>query len=265
MHTNFESVSELNQDQARAMFTSMLDYRDLEAFKEADMYMRRMVGPGSCTIVDVGVGNGENAKELARDGHTVIGVDVRDDVQTESSDGSWEFREGSAEKIPMADASADVVWANRLVHHLPNPEAFYEEASRVLKPSGKLLVTWPQGSDFRCSDPGAQLGIRAYLTSGENNVNPASLAEVISCGTKAGLELVDAAHHGSRHYGPKPPYQLRDYYNGQSEKLQEYLSAKEAGDVARFMHDLASGNAWLEIHLTTAYFRKAHLRTDSRS
>lgn len=57
-------------------------------------------------------------------------TDQRDRLITASID---------AEAIPLESESVDVVYAYAMVHHLPNLQAFFVEACRVLKPGGKAV------------------------------------------------------------------------------------------------------------------------------
>lgn len=49
-------------------------------------------------------------------------------------------RTADAEALPYPDASFDLVLGHAFLHHLPEPRAFLEEAFRVVKPGGALLV-----------------------------------------------------------------------------------------------------------------------------
>jgi ubiquinone/menaquinone biosynthesis C-methylase UbiE len=48
---------------------------------------------------------------------------------------------GEAENLPFEDGVFDFVTATFLVVHLKNPLSFFDEAYRVLKNDGKLIVT----------------------------------------------------------------------------------------------------------------------------
>ncbi len=45
-----------------------------------------------------------------------------------------------AQKIPVLDASVDVVLIFEALYYLPEPEAFFAEVARVLRPGGYLLI-----------------------------------------------------------------------------------------------------------------------------
>jgi len=53
------------------------------------------------------------------------------------------FVRGSAEEIPLADATFDLLITLHMVEHLPQPLRFIAEARRVLRPGGLLIVATP--------------------------------------------------------------------------------------------------------------------------
>jgi SAM-dependent methyltransferase len=50
---------------------------------------------------------------------------------------------GSALELPLADGSAGAIFMLNVLHHLPDPARFFEEASRVLAPGGRLVMIEP--------------------------------------------------------------------------------------------------------------------------
>jgi ubiquinone/menaquinone biosynthesis C-methylase UbiE len=50
---------------------------------------------------------------------------------------------GTAESIPAADASFDVVLCTMVLEHVADPREVLSEARRVLKPSGRFVLTVP--------------------------------------------------------------------------------------------------------------------------
>ena len=51
---------------------------------------------------------------------------------------------GSADSLPFADASFDVVLCTQVIEHVPEPRAVLAECARVLRTGGTLIVSAPQ-------------------------------------------------------------------------------------------------------------------------
>ena len=98
-------------------------------------------------VVDVGCGEGQNARSLAAAGARVTGFDpfIEGTERTNLGSGSCQLVRASADALPVADGSVDVVLFIFSLHHVPkaNLAAALAEAHRVLKPAGRLLVDEP--------------------------------------------------------------------------------------------------------------------------
>ncbi len=99
-------------------------------------------------LLDVGTGPGLVAERAAIRGCSVSGIDISPqmlDIARERVPDA-EFREGSAEALPFADASFDAVVGNFVVLHLGHPDRLALDAARVLRPGGRAAFTvWGEG------------------------------------------------------------------------------------------------------------------------
>lgn len=96
------------------------------------------------SVVDVGVGSGLFAEEFAIRGCVVIGVDVNPEMLKAAEDfvPGATFAEGTAEKLPMPDGSADLVFMGLVLHETDDLERALSEARRV----GRFrlaVLEWP--------------------------------------------------------------------------------------------------------------------------
>ena len=112
--------------------------------------------PSNGTAIDVGCGTGTFAIALAsqRADARVIGIDgdsqILEMAQGKPAAGAVEWREGLAQKLPLADRSADVLTMSLMLHHLLPQEKrdALVEARRVLKPDGRLhIADWGRPRD----------------------------------------------------------------------------------------------------------------------
>jgi SAM-dependent methyltransferase len=109
-------------------------------------YVAAMDLPAGAIAIDVGCGEGEHAVELSRRfGLQVTGVDpVRRCIEAARASakpgGTVVFEAGTTEKLPVASASADLVWCRDVLCLVPDPGRAYAEFRRVLKPAGRALI-----------------------------------------------------------------------------------------------------------------------------
>ena len=112
------------------------------------------VAPGS-RVLDVASGTGVVARAAARragDGGRVVASDVSATMLARSaaveapSGAPIEYREASADALPFADGSFDVVLCQQGLQFFPSRAAAVSEMRRVLRPGGVAgIAVWAQG------------------------------------------------------------------------------------------------------------------------
>lgn len=101
--------------------------------------------PRGARVLDVGAGDGRLAA-LLRDrlGCEVQGVDVTDACQTDIP-----FATYDGTKLPVGDATQDVVLLMYVLHHAADDAAVLAEVRRVLAPGGVVIVAEDQVETWR--------------------------------------------------------------------------------------------------------------------
>ena len=97
------------------------------------------------TVGDLGCGTGQLAETVAPFVHRVIAIDSSAEMLAAARHrlqgiSNVETRRGQLEALPMDDASADAAMLSLVLHYVPEPQRAIAEASRVLRPGGRLLV-----------------------------------------------------------------------------------------------------------------------------
>ena len=99
----------------------------------------------SSVVADVGVGTGFLAEGALAAGARVIGIDSSEGMLAEArkrfAGQRFEAQAGEVDSLPLSTAEVDVVLANMVLHHAPDPPRAIREMTRVLKPGGRLVIT----------------------------------------------------------------------------------------------------------------------------
>lgn len=104
---------------------------------------RRVPLAAGAVILDLGPGSGVNLELLQARGRLVtLDLSARS-LETCRDLGAEDLVQGDAMRLPIADASVDLVCALDVLEHLPEDERALSEIARVLKPDGHLLLSVP--------------------------------------------------------------------------------------------------------------------------
>jgi arsenite methyltransferase len=142
-------------------------------------------------ILDLGCGSGWATRLVAERFHPkkIVGIDISDEMvrrAAEQSNGiaNIEFKQGAAQKIPLPDASVDMIFSIESFYYWPDQMSGLKEAKRVLSPNGKLFILINLYKDNHYS--------LRWADELKVPVHALSRAEYLELLTKAGFESAEA-------------------------------------------------------------------------
>ncbi|WP_374448005.1 class I SAM-dependent methyltransferase [Stella sp.] len=107
--------------------------------------------PPGALVLDAGCGTGQMSLPLVERGHPVIGFDVSAAMvgiarSKVPAGARAEYRTADARRLPLADASVDVVVVSKLFQHVAGWEDACRELLRVLRPGGSFVHIAERGA-----------------------------------------------------------------------------------------------------------------------
>jgi ubiquinone/menaquinone biosynthesis C-methylase UbiE len=108
-------------------------------------YRNRVVSGAKGRVLEVGIGSGLNLSHYGESTDQVIGIDPSEKLLSMAAHAvrrpslQVTFLKGSAETIPLEDASIDTVVTTWALCTIPDVTTALSEMCRVLKPDGRLL------------------------------------------------------------------------------------------------------------------------------
>jgi ubiquinone/menaquinone biosynthesis C-methylase UbiE/DNA-binding transcriptional ArsR family regulator len=144
------SVLKKRQDKMRSFFDSVAgrlgrDYVPGKSWKSLAEAFLLLMPP--MVIADLGAGEGAFSLLLAQRAKKVIAVDtsakmieVAREQALRHGVKNVDYRLGDMEELPIRDAHVDLVFFSQSLHHALHPERAVSEASRILKPGGRIVI-----------------------------------------------------------------------------------------------------------------------------
>ncbi|CCG80868.1 putative S-adenosylmethionine-dependent methyltransferase [Taphrina deformans PYCC 5710] len=124
----------------------------------------------SGAAVDLGCGTGQISIVLAQKFKHVLGIDTSQKMLDKATRcENVEYKVGGAEKVPVSDASIDLVTVGQAAHWFDH-DAWFLEMSRVLKPQGTLSYWSYNEAVFTDSDSATSILNRYF--HGEDKLGP---------------------------------------------------------------------------------------------
>ena len=149
-HRTVRRVVKKRQDKMRSFFDSVAgrlgkDYVPGKSWKGVAEALLRLMPP--MIIADLGAGEGAFALLLAQRATKVIAVDtsakmieVGREQALRNGVKNVEYRLGDMEELPIEDGSVDLVFFSQSLHHALHPDRAVQEAWRILKPGGRIVI-----------------------------------------------------------------------------------------------------------------------------
>ncbi|MCE9634830.1 MAG: methyltransferase domain-containing protein [Planctomycetes bacterium] len=154
--------------------------------------------PGALAI-DTGCGAGTIAHFLTKRGLRVVALDAFEHPCRlgRAALPAIPFAVGNLDTgLPFRDASVDLVVSHEVVEHLHRPQVFFDEAFRVLRPGGSVVVKTPNRLDwYRFADP--LFGREWYADADKTHLRYFSQFDLARMLRKAGFDVA-AARAGTK-------------------------------------------------------------------
>lgn len=201
---------------------------------------------GSETVVDVGCGDGGFIELLAETcGHQGELIGINDSsyhyyrVEMELEDKpNVQFIEADARQIPLPDESADCITMKFLLYHVDQPGRAIDEALRILKPGGTLLIA--------TRNPGNQGRLWGFLSEVTEELRLMTLNQETGATAVSGYGEVLARVDYSNTSPPETFYSRFDMDRTKSEMLERGLIVTE-----EYMQSSKLGNSLIYLPFTS--------------
>jgi ubiquinone/menaquinone biosynthesis C-methylase UbiE len=151
------------------------------------------------SVLVLGCGTGVEVREVVRRPDfrgRVTAIDISADLvergkslaEQKGFSGSIEWLVGDAQELRLSDGVFDLVLAHTLVSHVPDPKRVVQEAARVVRPGGTVVIF---DGDYTTLTFGVDREMDEKIISG-NIANPRIMRAMSQLLCEVGLKLVDS-------------------------------------------------------------------------
>jgi ubiquinone/menaquinone biosynthesis C-methylase UbiE len=108
-----------------------------------------MSGPlqGDSRILDVGCGHGSFSSSWAKT-NRVVGVDISLPMLELAKRIGIEPYHADATSLPFSDGQFDLAVGIGVIEYITDPSLLLSELSRVIKPDGRIIISWPNAASI---------------------------------------------------------------------------------------------------------------------
>lgn len=201
----WQKTPEFFSEKYQTNFTKLILPVNLFLFLRRNKVIKLASNVKGQKVLDVGCGSGVFMIDFAKRGAFVVGVDYSQkmlDIAKKELDifkipkSKYILKKADATKLPFAHNEFDLIIATGLTDYLTDQEdqIFLQEAARVLKKNGTLIVSFPvENSPFSFVRSGVGLKIRQKVFKLPPINNSFSLEKVRNFLGNTGLEEIE--HH----------------------------------------------------------------------
>lgn len=118
-------------------------YRDDEALRRL---VRDLATSPGATALDVGCKHGDISRSLAARQRYLVALDIEAHGEWQERTPNLSFLQASAMALPFPAASFDTAVSSECLQYVPDPGLAMRELARVLRPGGKLVLSFPEGN-----------------------------------------------------------------------------------------------------------------------
>jgi ubiquinone/menaquinone biosynthesis C-methylase UbiE len=186
-------VQEAHYDRIANIYLENLSYPHTEEYMEYfDRVLLDEIQSPLETVAEICCGAGEACWLLRDRIGRAVGIDISTAMLARARDRlpdpRFEFAQGDACRLPVADAVADAVFMLGGVHHVNNRAGLFAELFRILKPGGKFYFREPL-DDFLLWRLARGLIYRLSPTLNEETEQPLRRRSSVAQLTAAGFQL----------------------------------------------------------------------------